>query len=900
MNAQLAPEDLDTEPAPDGARALLRSVVITDLCDSTAHVDALGDVRATELIRAHDRLLRGLIREHRGQEIDKTDGFLSLFERPIQAVAFALAYQRGLRAFSLEHGVELKARIGVHVGEVMTWQNDQADVAKGAKPTEVEGLAKPVAARLMGMALPGQILLSGVAYTLAHRAEGELGAALSRVQWKAHGDFRFKGVAEAVPVYEIGEEGLAPFKAPAWSGKAHREVPLWRRPAMLAFEALVLLLVVALPAWQLLKSEPAIAFAERDWVVLADLRNLTGDPRFDDSLEQAFRIGLEQSRHVNVLSDLQVRDTLQRMQRDSDSPVDRSIGAEIAMREGARALVLPTLAEVGGRLRFTAEVVDPTTHATVHADYSDGSGADAVLALVDEVNRKLRERLGESLTEIARNSQPLEKVATADLDALRSYSRAIELVDQRRDADAIGLLQRALEIDPGFSRAHLDLGILRYLDGKSESASEHFSFASEHPGRLSNRELRLTQAWQATLTASQADAIEKWKLLDLEYPEFFAASGALAWHLALYRNDYAAAREALERNTNEKNPRRGHGLLLLGHVRTASGDFEGASHAFQAAASLGVTRIDPFLVRVHAARGDFRTARELIANASEFKSDESRALLAVLGSALELDAGATRLAVSGLEDTLNSMNSASFWARGVLTRAHSVVTSAAHAEATSLSDGLDYSSKSLGQLAEKVSTVGGASSSTELTEALQSVWVDRLLGRTDSAATHVTAVKNALKPGAYADVDHWLTVLEAEDLLQAGESRSALVAISTALGDTESVAARFVAARAQLATGEAEQALSSARSLSLNRGKAYAELWSSHWMLPVNILMSNFGQCLETDALTTLGADRIAEQSIETPDFKRRESGSDLIPDTPPEHICSTFRRLAASSRSRS
>jgi class 3 adenylate cyclase len=163
MNAQLAPEDSDIEAAPEGARALLRSVVITDLCDSTALVDRLGDVRATELIRAHDRLLRGLIREHRGQEIDKTDGFLSLFERPIQAVAFALAYQRGLRAFSLEHGVEISARIGLHVGEVMTWQNDESDVAKGAKPTEVEGLAKPVAARLMGMAQPGQILLSGKA-----------------------------------------------------------------------------------------------------------------------------------------------------------------------------------------------------------------------------------------------------------------------------------------------------------------------------------------------------------------------------------------------------------------------------------------------------------------------------------------------------------------------------------------------------------------------------------------------------------------------------------------------------------------------------------------------------------------------------------------------------------------
>ena len=90
MNAQLSASDNH----PQHAHALLRTLVITDLCESTALVERLGDQAASALLRGHDRLLRGLIRSHRGQEIDKTDGFLSLFERPIQAVAFALDYQR--------------------------------------------------------------------------------------------------------------------------------------------------------------------------------------------------------------------------------------------------------------------------------------------------------------------------------------------------------------------------------------------------------------------------------------------------------------------------------------------------------------------------------------------------------------------------------------------------------------------------------------------------------------------------------------------------------------------------------------------------------------------------------------------------------------------------------------
>src|SRR5690349_6824042 len=131
--------------------ALLRALVLCDLAESTGLVERLGDKAAAELIRKHDRVVRVALQRHGGREIDKTDGFLLLFERPIEAVAFALEYQRGLRALAEETKQPLSARVGIHVGDVMVWDNVPADVARGAKPMEVEGLAKPVAARLMGL-----------------------------------------------------------------------------------------------------------------------------------------------------------------------------------------------------------------------------------------------------------------------------------------------------------------------------------------------------------------------------------------------------------------------------------------------------------------------------------------------------------------------------------------------------------------------------------------------------------------------------------------------------------------------------------------------------------------------------------------------------------------------------
>src|SRR5690606_34088629 len=151
---------------------------------------------------------------------------------------------------------------------------------------------------------------------------------------------------------------------------------------------------------------------------VADLRNLTGDAMLDESLEQAFRISLEQSRYVNVISDLKAHETLERMRRKPGTVLDRTIASEIAVRDGARAVILPTVAEVGGRVRVSAELIDPHSQTTVYAEYADGKGALSALTSIDEVTATLRERLGEALESVQRDSMPLPQVTTDNLDAL--------------------------------------------------------------------------------------------------------------------------------------------------------------------------------------------------------------------------------------------------------------------------------------------------------------------------------------------------------------------------------------------------------------------------------------------------------------------------------------------------
>ena len=341
----------DIHSAPSAPQ--VRTLLLTDLVDSTSLVERLGDGPAADLFREHDRLVLELQQRWRGRLIDRSDGLLLLFERPLDGLAFALDYARGLRTLGESRQLPMLARAGLHVGEVLTWKNSATAVQAGAKPLEVEGLAKPLAGRLMTLARPGQILLSATAEPLARRAARELGERSEHLIWKSHGRWRFKGVPDPQEVFEVGEPGFAPLRAPKQNhAKAWRDIPLWRRPTALAAEVL-LVAGMATGLWFITKPQPAIAFGERDWVVVADLRNLTGQAVLDESLEQAFRISLEQSRYVNVLSDLKVRETLGRMQQKPDALVDRGLGSEIALRDGARAVLLPTVAEVGGRLRVS-------------------------------------------------------------------------------------------------------------------------------------------------------------------------------------------------------------------------------------------------------------------------------------------------------------------------------------------------------------------------------------------------------------------------------------------------------------------------------------------------------------------------------------------------------------------
>ena len=187
-----------------------RALLLTDVVDSTALSARLGDEAAARLWAAHDRVARDLLRAWRGREIDKSDGLLLVFDSVQDGAGYALAYHSALAALE----VPINARAGLHVGPVILRDNSAADVALGAKPLEVDGIAKPTAARVMALALGGQTLLTAS----AREALGE-----TKLRLQSHGHWAMKGIAEPMELFEIGA-GDAPFAAPPEGEKGYRVV----------------------------------------------------------------------------------------------------------------------------------------------------------------------------------------------------------------------------------------------------------------------------------------------------------------------------------------------------------------------------------------------------------------------------------------------------------------------------------------------------------------------------------------------------------------------------------------------------------------------------------------------------------------------------------------------------
>jgi class 3 adenylate cyclase len=172
-----AEEFLTGSRSEDEIDRVLATVMFTDIVESTTRAAALGDRKWRALLEQHDNAVRRQLARFRGQEVKSLgDGFLATFDGPARAVRCAAAIAETVQPLGIA------VRSGLHTGEIEM------------KPGDIGGIAVHMAARVAGIAEPGETVVSSTVRDLV---------AGSGLRFRDRGLHELRGLPEKLHLYSL-------------------------------------------------------------------------------------------------------------------------------------------------------------------------------------------------------------------------------------------------------------------------------------------------------------------------------------------------------------------------------------------------------------------------------------------------------------------------------------------------------------------------------------------------------------------------------------------------------------------------------------------------------------------------------------------------------------------------
>ena len=164
--------------APD-----INTILFTDIESSTALTQRLGDEKARDVLREHERIVREQLAAHAGAEVKTMgDGFMASFGSASGALECAIAMQKAFATYNQLADEPVRIRVGLNAGEPIAEEDD------------LFGTAVILAARIAAKADGGEILVSDVVRQLV---------AGRSFMFNDRGETELRGFEDPVRVYEV-------------------------------------------------------------------------------------------------------------------------------------------------------------------------------------------------------------------------------------------------------------------------------------------------------------------------------------------------------------------------------------------------------------------------------------------------------------------------------------------------------------------------------------------------------------------------------------------------------------------------------------------------------------------------------------------------------------------------
>jgi tetratricopeptide (TPR) repeat protein len=305
-----------------------------------------------------------------------------------------------------------------------------------------------------------------------------------------------------------------------------------------------------------------------------------------------------------------VDQVLIRMQRDPETALSVERAREVAIREGIKAIVGGDITSIGGGFVLSTRLVSAESGELLAAYRESAADTTAIIGAIDRLSKRLRERMGESLKS-TRANEPLDRVTTTSLEALRMYSQAVRAIEQGQIDRGRRLLEEAVALDTTFAMAYRKLGVVS--PGRAERV-DALSKAYRYRDRLTDRERNLTLGtYYYDVTGEDDRAIAAYESLLEMHPNDTWALNNLSLIYSNHRN-YADAERLLRRAIGIDST----GALYYGNLVTAQvalGKFDSAENTLNKYAEKipGHPNFDFYAASLASARGQYAEAEERLA-----------------------------------------------------------------------------------------------------------------------------------------------------------------------------------------------------------------------------------------------------------------------------------------------
>jgi eukaryotic-like serine/threonine-protein kinase len=311
-------------------------------------------------------------------------------------------------------------------------------------------------------------------------------------------------------------DGLDPQSGPAMVATDAGSKSSW---ATIALVVLLALIAGGLAWW---KFRPGVArpagestagtaaSATKDSIILADFINHTGDPVFDTTLNQALQIDLEQSPVINIVSPQHLTQSVKYLGKPDGTAVTPEIAREIGVREGVKAILTGTIANLGKEYVITLTAQNTATGDEIVSEQAQAPDKEHVLDALGKAAAAIRGKLGEDLESIKKLDTPFGQATTTSLEAFRAYALGDHAHVSAHDIpEAEGHYLRAVELDPNFAMAYARLGVVYINTSQVAKADKYFAKAYTLSKNVSERErLYITGHYYQNVTGDMPKVIE--------------------------------------------------------------------------------------------------------------------------------------------------------------------------------------------------------------------------------------------------------------------------------------------------------------------------------------------------------------------------------------------------------